>query len=198
MIQENLFFESSSNESRLSGGKHIQLAKRGSPITARVGDVVQLRLGSGGLNNIGDVELGVVTEAYKGRDCVVRTSSGRTVQTSAATLTPISSGPGTTEGEMMDASVFTHFISVGIESASDGNSVTQFQGSHENYLKGGYLNSVVGIGEKVALSKLHVTLAVLNLSAESREELEDEEEKVAIAMESALRQLHDAVAGPSF
>ena len=48
------------------------------------------------------------------------------------------------------------------------------------------------------LSKLHVTLAILNLTAESREDFEDEEEKVSIAMESALRQLHDAVQRPSF
>ena len=57
----NLFLDSA-NEFRLSGGKHIQLGSRGPPIRARVGDVVQVRLTSGGLNSVGDVELGVVTD----------------------------------------------------------------------------------------------------------------------------------------
>jgi 2'-5' RNA ligase len=110
-----------------------------------VGGIVLIKL-----NQHGPSELGVVT-ALGSRDVTVRLRGDRTIQTSVGICTPVVSNMEAERSLNKIRHEFTHFVSVELENEATFKRIGEFQ---EN------LNCIPGIGEKMKLEKMHITIAV--------------------------------------
>ena len=137
--------------------------------------------------------MGVVQELTRERDACVRLSTGRIFNTAVSQLTPVAMAEPrqsiVVELDESDERNFTHFVSlelmpVGEHSQCVGTCSGFYQCPSSTYQA--MLQEVKGIGKRVPISRMHLTVAVLKIGKE-----ENKSENYLKALERAKKDLVD-------
>jgi 2'-5' RNA ligase len=145
-------------ESRLKLGHNKKVPE------LRSGGVVLIKL-----NQHGPSELGIVT-ALGSRDVTVRLRGNRSIETSVGICIPLVSNMEAEKSLNKVGSEFTHFVSVELENELTFRRIEEFQED---------LKCIPGIGEKMKLEKMHITLAVMAIEESEHKQVREKFQKVA-------------------